>query len=102
MTEERLSELQRSFSDRNLQTELEWATFNTKSGYFKQKDADFISWLCYTALKEIKKNERHKGQWLNGDCKGGNCSQCGKYAAFSGYSWEPIFKYCPNCGAEME
>lgn len=39
------------------------------------------------------------GHWINGDCKGGNCSICGEYYAF--YPESGDFNYCPNCGAKM-
>ena len=40
------------------------------------------------------------GHWINGDCKGGNCSVCGEYYAF--YPESGDFNYCPNCGAKMD
>lgn len=39
------------------------------------------------------------GNWINGDCKGGNCSICGEYYAF--YPESGDFNYCPNCGTKM-
>lgn len=49
----------------------------------------------------IKKNKKQPkiGHWINGDCKGGNCSICGEYHAF--YPESGDFNYCPNCGAKM-
>lgn len=43
--------------------------------------------------------EPKTGHWINGDCKGGNCSICGEYYAF--YPESGDFNYCPNCGAKM-
>lgn len=66
-------------------------------------DIDFAKVLLLQrkikALQSVRPKQK-TGEWINGDCEGGNCNICGKYYAF--YPESGSFNYCPNCGAKME
>lgn len=72
--------------------------------YGLDKEYEYARELLQKTMAEINSlppvNPQPKtGHWINGDCKGGNCSICGEYYAF--YPESGDFNYCPNCGAKM-
>lgn len=57
------------------------------------------------AIKAIK-NERPKGKWIAADLTFGrsfySCTICDKTENVPTCMNKPTFKFCPNCGAELE
>ena len=45
------------YKDKDLEKELQFTADHLISGYFRLRETDYIRWLCYAALKEIKGKE---------------------------------------------
>ena len=54
MNDERLSELQEKYKDRNLLEELAWGAYADHSGYTSKQNGEFLNWLCLMAYKALK------------------------------------------------
>ena len=68
-----------------------------------------MSWQEENARKELQEYfsvtpSRRKGHWIYRREDKYSCSKCGTTTRVdeSGIEEKPMYKFCPNCGAEME
>ena len=59
-------------------------------------------------LKECYKPKNPAGHWIKDTYRAGHCSECGHIQSTNGFDMtdncnilNALYKYCPNCGAEM-
>ena len=93
MNDERLTELQEKYKDRNLLEELAWGIHWDHNGYTSKQDGEFLNWLCLMAYKALK--ERPTGEWILNKDENPECPFCHHSFTYWG-------NFCGNCGAKMK
>ena len=73
----------------------------TIANHYEQKEKDYWKEAC-----EYKAQEPERGKWIKLDMHphlaDHKCTVCGESAYVPTCMGEPIYRYCPNCGARME
>ncbi len=49
--------ISKKYKNRDLKEELEWASNHVHPGYLNKSDAQFLRWLCASALKRLYDEE---------------------------------------------